>query len=119
MSQIRAASISNVAGTGPVTLTKQSAAKMWAGVEINGTTTGSFNVSSVTDSGNGLAAVGLSSAFSSTSYAIGAVTEVATVTANAFGAARSSASQFVLANYVSGLSADPVRYFVAAHGDLA
>ena len=55
MSEIRATTISNAAGTGPATLTGQSAAKAW--VNFNATTTltirNSLNTSSVTDNGVG------------------------------------------------------------------
>jgi hypothetical protein len=55
MSEIRAATVSNLAGTGPVTLTGQFAAKAW--VNFNGTGTvairQSGNVSSITDNGVG------------------------------------------------------------------
>ena len=55
MSEIRATTISDLAGTGPATLTKQSAAKAWA--NLNGTGTialrDSFNVSSAVDNGTG------------------------------------------------------------------
>ena len=55
MSEIRATTISDEAGTGPITLTKQSAAKAW--VNFNGTGTpsirGSENVSSLTDNAGG------------------------------------------------------------------
>ncbi len=72
MSEIRVTTISNAAGTGPVTLTKQHAAKAW--VNFNGSSTtsirGSFSVSSVTDTGVGNTTVTISSAMSSAdSYA--------------------------------------------------
>ena len=55
MSEIRATKISDAAGTGPIALTKQSAAKAW--VNFNGTGTiavrDSTNVSSITDNGGG------------------------------------------------------------------
>ncbi len=55
MSEIRATTISDAAGTGPITLTKQSAAKAW--VNFNGTgtiaTRDSVNVASLTDSSTG------------------------------------------------------------------
>ena len=55
MSEIRATTISDLAGTGPATLTKQYAAKAW--VNFNGTGTvairASGNVSSITDNGTG------------------------------------------------------------------
>lgn len=66
MSEIRATTISDLGGTGPVTLTKQSAAKAWA--NLNGTSTialrDSFNVSSVADSGTGLYDFTFTTAFS-------------------------------------------------------
>ena len=55
MSSIRATTISDLAGTGPATLTGQYAAKAW--VNFNGTGTvairDSFNVASITDNGTG------------------------------------------------------------------
>jgi len=57
LSEIRVTTISNTAGTGPVTLTKQHAAKAWSSLDASGgsTTTqhGSFNISSVLDDGAG------------------------------------------------------------------
>ena len=56
MSEIRANTVSNAAGTGPVTLTGQYAAKVW--VNFNGTGTvairESGNVSSISDDGTGV-----------------------------------------------------------------
>lgn len=55
MSEIRATTISNAAGTGPITMTGQYAAKAW--VNFNGTGTvairESGNVSGITDNGTG------------------------------------------------------------------
>ena len=55
MSEIRVTTISDTAGTGPVTLTKQNAAKCW--VNFNGTGTiairSSFAISSIADNGTG------------------------------------------------------------------
>jgi len=54
MSEIRATTISDAAGTGPITLTGQSAAKAWVNYHMVLNTVGdSFNVSSVTDDGTG------------------------------------------------------------------
>ena len=72
MSEIRANTVSNAAGTGPATLTGQAANKAWA-VLINGTSTlaigDSLNVSSVTDYGVGQYWVNWSNSFNTTSYA--------------------------------------------------
>lgn len=66
MSEIRVTTVSDTAGTGPVTLTKQHASKAW--VNFNGTGTiairTSFNVTSLTDSSTGDYLVNLTNAFS-------------------------------------------------------
>ena len=71
MSDIRANTISNAAGTGPITLTGQYAAKAW--VNFNGTGTvairQSGNVSSLTDHGTGDYTVNFSNAFADANYA--------------------------------------------------
>lgn len=55
MSTLKVTTISDTAGTGPVTLTKQSAAKHWVNFDGTGTVNvrGSFNNSSITDNGTG------------------------------------------------------------------
>lgn len=55
MSEFRVNTLSDVAGTGPTTLTGQSAAKAWGNFTGIGTATlnGSFNLSSLTDAGVG------------------------------------------------------------------
>jgi len=55
LSEIRATTISDAAGTGPITLTGQSAAKAWAWVDAytSNTVDNSFNVSSMTDNSTG------------------------------------------------------------------
>ena len=65
MSEIRATTISDSAGTGPITLTKQHAPKVW--INFNGTgtiaTRTSFAVSSITDNGTGDYTVSFSNSF--------------------------------------------------------
>jgi hypothetical protein len=72
MSEIRAATVSNLAGTGPVTLTGQFAAKAW--VNFNGTGTvairASGNVSSITDNGTGDYTVNFTTAMADANYAV-------------------------------------------------
>lgn len=72
MSELRTDTITASNGTGPVTLTKQSAAKAW--VNFNGTGTiaarDSFNNSSLTDSGTGSYVVVLTNSFSSINYVV-------------------------------------------------
>ena len=59
MSEIRVTTVSNAAGTGPVTLTKQHAAKVWIAFDQGDSASsvqsidGSFNVSSISDGGTG------------------------------------------------------------------
>jgi hypothetical protein len=71
MSELRTATLSNLAGTGPATLTGQSAAKAW--VNFNGTTSpisirDSFNLSSMTDGGTGKYTVNYTSSMASANY---------------------------------------------------
>ena len=66
MSEIRATTISNAAGTGPVTLTGQSAAKAWVSYNTSTSTTlysPSLNISSLTDNGTGNTTVTMTNAF--------------------------------------------------------
>jgi hypothetical protein len=61
--------IADKAGTGPVTLTKQQAAKAWADTNATGTTVNdSFNLSSLTDTSTGQQTFNFSTSFNSTSY---------------------------------------------------
>ena len=53
MSEIRVTTISDTAGTGPVTLTKQHAVKAWLVGTTSAGLTDSFNFSSGTDDGTG------------------------------------------------------------------
>ena len=72
MSEIRADTISDAAGTGPVTLTKQSAAKAW--VNFNGTGTvairNSQGVSGLVDNGTGNYDVNYTSNMSASDYSV-------------------------------------------------
>ena len=73
MSEIRANTVSNAAGTGPVTLTGQYAAKVWGSLDQD--TTGhpvydSFNVSSTTDNSLGETTVAYINSMSNADYAV-------------------------------------------------
>jgi hypothetical protein len=70
LSEIRANTISDAAGTGPITLTKQSAAKVWVNFDGTGTIAvrDSMNVSSLTDIGTGLYILNYSSNMANTNY---------------------------------------------------
>lgn len=73
MSEIRATAISDINGTGPVSLTKQATIKSWAAdvstvtASINGDT---FNVSSYTDIGTGQGRVNMTNNMNTTTYAV-------------------------------------------------
>ena len=71
MSEIRATTISDLAGTGPATLTGQYAAKAWIHYDQSPSTVigDSFNVSSITDAGTGNQIVAYTSVFSNARYA--------------------------------------------------
>ncbi len=67
MSEIRATTISDAAGTGPITLTKQSAVKTYYDVDqVSNVIIGSFNVSSFTDNSTGNYTVNFTNNFAST-----------------------------------------------------
>jgi len=72
LSEIRANTISDTAGTGPVTLTKQSAAKSYVHFNGSGTVSirDSLNVSSITDDGTGQYDINFSTNCNNADYAI-------------------------------------------------
>ena len=77
MSEIRATTISDTAGTGPVTLTKQSAAKAWARITYSGSTPSinpnSLNFSSVADTETGGWTVSFTNSMDNTDYTVSGV----------------------------------------------
>ena len=74
MSDIRAGTISDAAGTGPITLTKQSPAKCFVRYDGASVQVGiSLNVSSLTDGGTtGMTTVGMTSAMSNSNFVVSA-----------------------------------------------
>ena len=72
MSELRADTITASDGTSPVTLTKQSAAKVWSYLVGTGTAAvvDSFNISSMSDNGIGDYTNSISSSLSNGNYAI-------------------------------------------------
>ena len=71
MSEIRVTTVSDTAGTGPVTLTKQSAAKAWAGnVTDSAVSSSSFNISSISDTGTGDNRLNLTNNMSAANYSV-------------------------------------------------
>lgn len=75
MSEIRVTTISDTAGTGPVTLTKQYAAKVWTHFDADGSIDGSLNSSSITDNGTGNFYVNFTNNMADDSYAASQLTQ--------------------------------------------
>ena len=74
MSEIRATTISDETGNGPIALTKQHAAKVWC--NWNGSTAAirdSFGVSTLTDNGSGDFTFAYTNSFASANYTTGGV----------------------------------------------
>ena len=132
MSNIRANTIGDTAGTGPITLTKQSAAKTW--VNFNGATStdpasmtgvrGSFNVSSILDNGTGLYTVNFSQNMANVNYSVSITTgesNAMTITNRACCVSSTLASSVSGSFYTAtgGARIDmPCNSFII-HGDLA
>ena len=118
--------IADKAGTGPVALTKQSAAKMW--VNFDGTASGaasrgSYNVSSMTDEGTGRYEVNINNNMSDANYGLStAGIENGTTGANIYISNNQVPTSSVIEiEYAKpGTSPYDVAYnYVTAHGDLA
>lgn len=78
MSTIKATNISNLSGTGPITLTGQSAAKAWWYSNIDAILQNSFNISSSTDVSTGRHQVDFTNSMSSGNYSATTSTRTAT-----------------------------------------
>ena len=129
MSEIRVTTVSNAAGTGPVTLTKQEALKVWMNMTGTGTIAinDSLNVSSATDIGTGNYQIFYTSNMANVNYCVGVSGAAATAGAGDNGKNISSYTQFNLVNS-SGISSfnavgnayeDPTRAMLQNVGDLA
>ena len=115
MSEIRATTISNAAGTGPATLTGQSAAKAWVRVESQ-VLANSFNISSISDESTGVFNANFSSSFSAFDYS----GHHTTGHEEPFISTTGSASYTRCINKSSGGTlVDAVVGTVTLHGDLA
>lgn len=74
MSEIKANTISNLAGTGPAALTGQEAAKAWLNYnQVTPVVNNSFNTTSVTDNGVGDFTQNFTNTFTVTTYSTAAV----------------------------------------------
>ena len=122
MSTLKADTIQSTGG-GAATLTKQSAAKAWLSMDSSGggTTTfhGSFNTSTVTDSGVGLYVQNFTNSFTGANYSGGGAT-VSNVYANLnVNTTTYTASASGLVTFNVGASYVDVDVCTAFHGDLA
>jgi hypothetical protein len=129
-SQLNVDTIADKAGTGPVGLTKQSAAKVWLYAPATvASISASFNISSVDDDGTGMAGMNLTSNMGSINY-ITQATHQTTNLANggnnirgvAFHSKSASAMEaraYYNANDFYVLYEGIMYYNVSAHGDLA
>jgi hypothetical protein len=124
LSEIRATTISDAAGTGPITLTKQSAAKAW--VNWNGTGTvairDSFNVGSITDNGTGDYTTNISSAMANANYsyvALGGDTSASLSVRIENASNRTTTTIDLLAYNTSSAQLDMADLNGLFHGDLA
>ena len=126
MSEIRATTISNAAGTGPITMTGQSAAKAWCTLDMTtAALDASFNCSSLTDIAVGRFTIDLTASMSATSYAV-ASSCIATKNLNngsnrtAGSTSYTASSMYVNAMVTStGANNDTEANHLVAHGDLA
>jgi len=125
LSEIRATTISDAAGTGPITLTKQSAAKAW--IDFNGTGTvairDSFNTSSLTDNSGGDYTVSFATSFTNALFPMSGSCSYASglwqpsVGSN-HGTAKTTSLQNILVVYQSSVTDTP-WIELSWHGDLA
>jgi len=129
LSEIRATTISDAAGTGPIALTGQSAAKAW--VNFNAQTPAirdSFNSSSLTDNGTGQYYTNWSSSMSSGDYAANVSASDLFYGTSAY--FRSSSNRNLTSSSVyigtrrnvgdnTPALGDPLEQTISVHGDLA
>ncbi len=117
MSEIRATTISDAAGTGPIALTKQSAAKAHAFISLTFVAeSGSFNVSSVEDVTTGSCSVNLTAAMANGTYTVQSNSAQALTMATSYPV---SESQYNVRMFnTSGTFSDRAT-MSSTHGDLA
>ncbi len=124
-------SIADKAGTGPVGLTKQSAAKAWISMvtESSNSVSDSFNIASNTDNGNGDFSLSFSNSFSNADYATSGTASPGSSTNPYFLNPNRNGSNGLTVNpatssqrfntTVANAADDTDKVYVAEHGDLA
>ena len=121
MSEIRATTISDAAGTGPITLTGQSAAKAWADCGQDASLTDSFNITSGTDHGTGDYSYTLTNALTNSDFSQPSTVRVNSPSARFIATTPSRRTSSTLAAFTLNASttAVDVGHNILAHGDLA
>tara|TARA_R110000796_G_scaffold246840_1_gene371907 strand:- start:423 stop:803 length:381 start_codon:yes stop_codon:yes gene_type:complete len=126
MSTLRADTIQSTGG-GPVTLTKQSAAKVWHHYNQSGTlaTVDSFNVSGATDSGVGVTRTSYINVLANVGYAVSGSHNLASGNTASWVSGYDNSGDLTTGqvtcstfNAASG-RADATKAMMAIHGDLA
>ena len=116
MSEIRATTISDSAGTGPITLTKQHASKAWLSwLTASNSYADSFNISSATDDGTGIFSHYLTSNMSNGSYVRNFSLDD---NINQLWTQNVTASKFQARTYTGSAYQDK-NQLISVHGDLA
>ena len=130
MSEIRATTISDSAGTGPITLTDQVAAKCYALTYNQATILESLNTSSMTDTSTGFGAMNWTSAMATVNYSSPTCTSYVS-TVGSYAVSHADAGSYndrtvstwyfrtTYANSASNSFYDAYRASVTIHGDLA
>ena len=116
--------IADKAGSGPTTFLKQTAAKLTANTQLDGTnnSAASFNVSSVAEGGTGLNTVNASSAFSAAKAAVPNITNHDGSFNRGTAVDDASASAFITRTFTASsgsLYDSDTDTALAIHGDLA
>jgi len=114
--------IADKAGTGPVALTKQSAAKAWGHFEgSDATLDDSFNTSSLTDNGTGDFSANFTNSMDSANYAYAGAADVTAASASNGGCFPHdpAASNLDIETSSGGNLADRNNTVYIVHGDLA
>ena len=127
MSEIRATTISDAAGTGPITLTAQAAAKAWCNWNGQGTVAirDSLNVSTLTDSGTGHYITSWSTNFGDLDYSVAVATGSETAAQNVWDRIlgireiRANGCTWYASNNDSDALVDPPVCSCTHNGDLA
>ena len=128
MSELRADQIANRAGTGPVGLVGQSAAKAWITYRGAATATvrASFNISSVTSNGAGDYTYNMSNVFASANYSTSGLTDSGSgndgntsISQIAQGLLTAASSRVRHSYSSNSVAYDPIQTSWQAQGDLA